>query len=168
MRSREIIARMIAMQQYQQSSTVLWYVSTGDEVETLFALEPAIASGRRIAVPFCVGESLRCFHLQSIDQLVAGKYGILEPRLDLRVDPQRIITAQQLDLVITPGLAFDRRGGRIGHGKGYYDRLLAQCRVDSLFVGLAYDCQILDQVPMADHDKLMDAIVTPTTIFRRK
>ena len=67
---------------------------------------------------------------------------------------------KEIDLIIVPGVAFDRRGGRTGHGKGYYDKLLEHARLDTPLVALAFECQMFDEIPMQEHDVFMDKVVT--------
>ena len=74
---------------------------------------------------------------------------------------------QELDLLVIPGLAFDRQGGRLGYGKGYFDRLLPGARPDALLAAVAFECQLFDTVPMQPYDVRVDAVVTETDIYRR-
>lgn len=164
--SRRITARLLALEAYQAATTVLYYVDVRDEVRTRPILAAAVHSDKRIVVPYCVEDQLRLLSLDSMDEMVAGAYGILEPREELRSLPEKQVAAEQLDLVLVPGLAFDRQGGRIGYGKGYYDRLLAAARRDTLLIALAYDCQIFDAIPMQPHDIYMDAVLTESAIHQ--
>ena len=83
------------------------------------------ASGdKRVVVPYCVGRRLELFRLTDMDELAEGTFTILEPRPELRERPERRVDVAEVDLVVVPGVAFDARGGRLGHGQGYYDRLL--------------------------------------------
>jgi 5-formyltetrahydrofolate cyclo-ligase len=70
-----------------------------------------------------------------------------------------------LNLVMVPGVAFDRRGARMGHGKGYYDKLLEHARPDTPLVALAFECQLFDEIPTAEHDVFMDKIITEKAIY---
>jgi len=121
---------------------------------------------RQLLVPYCQGEDLQLFRLRSMAELEPGVFGILEPRRQLRQVPDRQATIHQVDLVVVPGVAFDRRGGRLGHGRGYYDRLLAQARPETLLVGLAYQCQILPEVPMLPSDRYMNIVITECQTYR--
>ncbi len=163
--SRRITDRVMGMPQYASASTVLWYVDVRDEVRTRHALPEAISSARRIIVPYCVDGELELFHLESMDELELGMYRILEPRADLREVAEKRVGVDELDLIIVPGVGFDRRGGRTGHGKGYYDKLLENARPDARLVALAFECQMFDEIPMQAHDVFMDLVVTEDAVY---
>lgn len=164
--SLRIHERIEAMSEYHSAATILYYVDVRDEVRTRPALAGAVASGKRIVIPYCVDRTLELFLLESVDELAPGAYRIPEPKPELRRLPHKQVAADEIDLLLIPGLAFDQRGGRIGYGKGYYDRLLAAARPDALLCGLAFDCQIFDGVPMQPHDVFMDRVVTETDIHQ--
>lgn len=163
--SREITDRVVGLDEYQQADCVMWYVDVRDEARTRHALPDALASGKRIVIPYCVDGELELFHLQSMDELEIGMYKILEPRADLREVDSKRINVDQLELILVPGVAFDARGGRTGHGKGYYDKLLENARPTTPLIALAFDCQIFDQIPMQDHDIYMDKVVTQSRVY---
>jgi 5-formyltetrahydrofolate cyclo-ligase len=164
--SRIIAGRCVALPEYQSAATVLLYLDARSEVRTGALLSELEARGRQIVVPYCVGDDLGLFHLENLEELAAGTYGILEPRPELRGALPKEVPADRLDLVIVPGVAFDRRGGRMGHGKGYYDRLLRRVRGDAVFVALAYECQMFPRIPMLPHDAAMDIVVTEAAVYR--
>ncbi len=92
--------------------------------------------------------------------------GILEPKPELRGRAATTLDAKDLDLIIAPGLAFDRRGGRLGYGKGYYDKLLRQVRGDATKLAVGFECQLFAEVPVLPHDVRMDIIVTEKAVYR--
>ena len=96
----------------------------------------------------------------SFGDLAPGTLGILEPKPELREQDQRRAEVQELDLLVIPGLAFDRQGGRLGYGKGYFDRLLPGARPDALLAAVAFECQLFDAVPMQPYDVRVDAVIT--------
>lgn len=164
--SRRIVARFNDLQEYKTARTVMYYVDIRAEVRTRQALPDALASRKRIIVPWCNDDGeLELFHLESMGELEIGMYSILEPRAELRARKDKHVAPQDLDLVMVPGVAFDRRGGRTGHGKGYYDKLLAQARPEILFVALAFECQLFDEIPMQPHDVFMDKIITESAVY---
>ena len=163
--SAKIVERFMKLPEYAAAKTVMFYVDVRDEVRTRHALPEAIAGGKRIVVPYCVEGELELFHLESMDELAVGMYRILEPREDLRDVPSKRLHPIDLDLVMVPGVAFDRQGGRAGHGKGYYDKLLQHARPDAPLVALAFECQMFDRVPVEPHDIYMDAVVTEAAVY---
>ncbi|TWU60818.1 5-formyltetrahydrofolate cyclo-ligase family protein [Rubripirellula tenax] len=166
--SQRITDRVMALSEYQSAGCVMWYVDVRDEVRTRHALPDAVASDKRIVIPYCVDGELELFLLESMDELAVGMYKILEPREDLREVAAKKIDVKELDLILVPGVAFDRTGGRTGHGKGYYDKLLENARADTPLVSLAFECQMFDQIPMHDHDIFMDTVVTEENAFQGK
>src|SRR5437879_13915118 len=92
-------------------------------------------------------------------------YRILEPRPQLGHLSPKQVTPQELDLVMVPGVAFDRRGGRMGHGKGYYDKLLQHARPETPLAALAFECQLFPEIPVAPHDIFMDKVITEAAVY---
>lgn len=156
---------ILEMPAFKHSKTILWYLDVRDELRTRNwllseGLAQAKSGNQTIAIPWCDGSELRLFRLGEAGQLQTGKFGILEPAVGLRVQEHYQVLPERIDLAIIPGVAFDKRRGRLGHGAGYYDRLLPQLRQDCLKVGLGYACQVVAEVPCESHDVRMDAIVT--------
>ena len=149
---------LIALAPYRSAATVLWYVSMPAELATVPGIEAALADGKRVAVPWCDGDDLGLWRLEAVSELEPGTWGIPEPPPARRGEPGRRIAAEAIDLVVVPGLAFDRRGRRLGHGKGYYDRLLA--RSPAARAGLCFDAQVFPEVPAGPRDAVMDWLVT--------
>jgi 5-formyltetrahydrofolate cyclo-ligase len=159
-----ICAKFMALPAYKAARTVMWYVDAGSEVRTRHTLPESLVHGKRVVVPWCVVETntLELFLLADMTELVEGAYKILEPKTELRHLPNKVVKPEELDLVMVPGTAFDLRGGRMGQGKGYYDRLLSTARRNAPLVGMAFDCQIFDEIPVAAHDVFMDVVLTET------
>lgn len=168
--SEQIMARFMAQPCYQTARTVLWYVHCRSEVRTLGALRSALNGDKRIAVPYCTEDvdGNRClglWHLRRIDELQAGTWGILEPPRSRWLEAGRVVQAHELDLLMVPGVAFDSRGGRLGNGAGYYDRLLAELRPDAVKVGVGFQCQILPDIVRQPHDQAMDFVLTERQLY---
>jgi 5-formyltetrahydrofolate cyclo-ligase len=159
-KSEAIGQRLLALSETAAAVTVCIYVSFRSEVATLPLIDSLLARSKRVVVPLTRVKERR-LDLVAIDNpaddLVPGYCGIPEPREALL--PQRLVTPDDLDLIILPGSVFDQRGGRFGYGGGYYDRLLAQVP-DATRVALAFELQVVDRLPLADHDELLDRIVT--------
>ncbi len=166
--SQRITDRVFQLPEYARAKTVLWYVDVRDEARTRHAFPEALASGKRTIVPYCVDGELELFHLESMDELELGAYRILEPKAELRSVPAKKIDVRDVDLILVPGVAFDKHGGRTGHGKGYYDKLLEHARPDTPLVALAFECQIFDEIPVQEHDVYMDLVVTENAVYRGK
>jgi 5-formyltetrahydrofolate cyclo-ligase len=164
--SRVICDKFMSLPAYAAAKTVKFYIDVRSEARTRHALPAALASGKKIVVPWCNehGE-LELFHLTDINELATGMYGILEPTSDLRYIPAKQVRTDELDLVMVPGVAFDRSGARMGHGKGYYDKLLQHARADAPLVALAFECQLFPEIPMGRHDVFMDMIITEKATY---
>ncbi len=104
--------------------------------------------------------------MENLAELAVGTYQILEPRAELRALPGRRLEIGQIDLAVVPGVAFDARGSRLGHGLGYYDKLLAEARPETSRVALAFECQMFPALPTAEHDVPVDVIITERTVYR--
>lgn len=164
--SRRIVGAFMALPEYAVAETVMFYIDVRSEVRTRHDLELALQSGKKIVVPWCNAEGeLELFHLESMDELEVGMYRILEPKAELRLLEQKQVPVEQLDLIMVPGVGFDVRGGRMGHGKGYYDKLLEHARKDTPLIALAFECQIFEEIPVAPHDVFMDKIITEDRII---
>lgn len=159
------VATLVQLPEYQAANTALWYLDCRSELRTRHALPDALASGKKIVVPYCTvddfgANKLGLWWLESLDELVVGKWNILEPPRERWGEPGKEFQPEQLDIVIVPGVAFSRAGGRMGNGQGYYDRLLNRVRPDCALVGLCYECQLFDDLIVGPHDVFMDKIVT--------
>ena len=163
--SRRIVDTFMALPEYQRAATVMFYVDVRSEVRTRQHFPAALAGGKKIVIPYCVDGELELFHLQSMDELTVGMYKILEPRPELRGVPAKNVPVEELDLIMVPGVAFDRRGARSGHGMGYYDKLLEHARLDAPLIALAFECQLFDEVPTQSHDIFMDKIITEAALY---
>lgn len=166
--SAAICETFVALPEYAAARTVMYYIDVRTEVRTRQHLPLALAVDKRIVVPYCVNDELELFHLENMDELAIGMYRILEPRDELRTIAAKRVPVEELDLVMVPGVAFDRLGARMGHGKGYYDKLLEHARPDTPLVALAFECQLFPEIPTQDHDVFMDKIITERETYRGK
>jgi 5-formyltetrahydrofolate cyclo-ligase len=165
--SAVIFERLVRLPQYAQARIVLCYVSFRSEVSTHAFIARMWADGKRVVVPYCEAQHLELFCLDSFDDVAPGTLGILEPKPELRGQDHRRAKVQEIDLLVVPGLAFDRQGGRLGYGKGYFDRLLPGARADALVAAVAFECQVFDAVPMRAYDVRVDAVITENDVYRR-
>ena len=163
--SRRILTQLFALPTYQQARTVMLYIGIRSEVRTREHVPEILASGRRVVVPFCQGDELGLFLLRDLDELEPSGFGLWEPPPAMRARVDRHCDVKDLDLIAVPGVAFDRRGARLGHGKAYYDRLLRNARPDTALVGLAFECQMFPAVPTGRRDVFMDLVITETGMY---
>lgn len=163
--SRRICEQFAALPEYAAAHTVMCFVDVRTEVRTRQFLPEALKHGKRIVVPYCVEGDLKLFLLENMDELAVGMYKILEPKAELRELPAKQVAVEEVDLIMAPGVAFDRRGGRMGHGMGYYDKLLEHARPEVPLVALAFECQMFDEIPTAPHDVFMDKIITERAVY---
>lgn len=164
--SRSVCSELVDMPEYREAETVLWYLHNRSELRTRQAVASALAGRKRIVIPYCVGDELRLWHLQDMAELTIGSFGIPEPPETRWYEADRTVEEKQLDLVIVPGVAFDRHCGRLGSGKGYYDKLLENLRPDALMVAPCFESQIFDRVPQGRHDIRVNMIVTEQHVYR--
>jgi 5-formyltetrahydrofolate cyclo-ligase len=171
--SRIICAQLIAQPIYQRAKTVMWYIHCLSEVRTQSALSGELMAGKRIVIPYCTKDEQRhnklgLWRLEDFADLVPGMWGILEPPKQRWGEQGKEIAPEQLDCVLVPGVAFDRNGGRLGNGAGYYDRLLNGVRADAVLIGVCFESQLVEQVAMDAHDVVMDYIMTEKTLYAGK
>ena len=139
---------------WQSSATIAAFSALAGEPDLL---DPWPGS-KRVALPRVVGEALEFRWITGREALVPGAFGIREP------SPDAPSAGAAFDLILVPGLGFDRRGHRLGRGKGFYDRFLAVA--SGVRVGVCFGEQIVDEVPREAHDLAMDFLLTPDGILR--
>lgn len=163
--SAAIAARLGALPELVRARTILGYAAFGAEVDLDSYLATRLAGGNQIYLPWVDGQNqeLRVAPVPDLDRAIApGWRGVREPCRHWRRD----VDPRVLDAVVVPGVAFDRRGRRLGYGGGHFDRVLARLRPGTFVVGVAFDAQLVDAVPVADHDVPMDAVVTESCTVR--
>lgn len=151
---------LLDREEIKTAKTVFIYVNFRSEVSTREIINQLIHQGKQVAVSITRVKEKRLDIVTISDpeaDLVSGYCGIPEPREEL-VD-QRLISPGDIDVIILPGSVFDKRGGRFGYGGGYYDRLLAQIPAAKR-LALAFDLQVVDELPLKDHDEIMDSVIT--------
>ena len=147
---------------YIQCKQLFCYVSFNQEVITTTILKMALSQKKKVAVPKIIRNEMKFYYINSLEELKPGILGILEP---ITVE-EAIPRMDEQNLVIVPGLAFDLNWNRIGYGKGYYDRYFSKYKeIPMEKIALAYDFQVLDVLPVEDHDKHIDQIITQTRII---
>jgi 5-formyltetrahydrofolate cyclo-ligase len=164
-KSVQIMDRLIASKPYQMCRTIMFYVAVRSEVATRDHIASAIAEGKNVFVPYCDGDQLRLVLLESLDELAPGAFGIPEPEIRIRQLPTRQGTIDEVELAIVPGVAFGRDGSRLGNGRGYFDRLFGSRTGPTVRLGVGFDCQIFDALPVDPHDIWMDAVITESSVY---
>jgi len=159
-KGKEIKERLFSLLEYKFTETILFYISYGSEVGTHEIIKEAL-NEKRVVVPISNKNdfSLILSELKDWDDLEIGSYGILEPKKD-SINEVKI---GEIDLIIVPGVAFDKSGNRLGHGKGYYDRLLKNS--NAVKIALCYELQVVDKVPTDENDIPVDIIITEKKII---
>lgn len=147
------------MTPYTRASLILAFASFGSELNTQSLLRRVISDGKTLVLPRVnkTTQQLQLHRIKALDALIPGTWGILEPHPDAIV-----FDLADIELIIVPGVAFDRAGYRIGYGKGFYDKLLSAANPATTRLSAAFDCQIVDAVPNEAHDQRVDIIITPT------
>ena len=154
--SAAIAACLWQLSRFRRAGTLLTYVASKDnEVDTLPIIEQAITEGRRVMVPLSTSSGeLRWSNLWNTEDLVPGLFGILEPRPEVR----ELALPPEQSICLVPGIAFNKKGQRLGYGGGFFDRFLAHYRGRT--IGLAFGTQLLDVLPQEQHDQKVDWLVT--------
>jgi 5-formyltetrahydrofolate cyclo-ligase len=155
--SAAILERLTLLEPVRRALTLMVYLNFGSEVVTDDLVRWGLRNGKRIAVARCIPESrgLAACQIGGLEEVAPGHYGIREPKAPSSLP----VPAGEIDAVIVPAVAFDRRGYRIGYGGGYYDRFLPQAP-QAVRIGIAFACQVVDRLPVDVHDIPMDGIVT--------
>ena len=149
-KSRLIKEKLFNLTEFKRAGYVMFYIATDNEVETNFMIAEAQKIGKKIAVPviFKGEKRLIASLLENFKELTPGPYKLLQPQNKYI----REIPKEKIDLVVVPGLAFDKEGHRLGRGGGYYDRFLADFPSDTPRIGLAFDFQVVKSLPFLSHD----------------
>jgi 5-formyltetrahydrofolate cyclo-ligase len=155
-RSALVQEHVVKSREFQYAKIIGAYFATGSEVKTDLLIGEAKRLGKVVALPRAEKDMINFYEISSTSELVAGRFGVMEP---LPVRP-----AHTIDLIVVPGIAFDKKGYRLGYGKGYYDRYLSE-KKPQFAIGLAYNFQLLESLPHDAHDVKMDAISTEDGIL---
>ncbi len=161
-KSRAIQKRVTGLEAVRSASTLMAYLSFGSEVLTDGLIRWCWGEGKRVVVPVCLPENreLIACRIDGFDELETGHYGIRAPKEGLL----RPVEGGNIDVILVPALAFDRRGYRIGYGGGYYDRFLPQAP-RGVKIGVAFASQIIAKIPEDGHDLPVDMIVTEKEVI---
>jgi 5-formyltetrahydrofolate cyclo-ligase len=162
--SKSAQAKLIALEEFERAACIALYAPAHNETDTSGILEAAFAAGKRVLYPAVCGERMVFRQVEGLGSLAEGSFGILEP-CPTGIDHH----ADEPDLIVVPGVAFDLHGHRIGYGKGYYDRFLQHPGRTAHLIGLCHDFQLIDSdIPAEEHDFRMELIVSDQRIIHIK
>jgi len=161
-KSKQIKKRLYKMKEFQQASTILFYVSYDNEVYTHDMIKERLSNRKNVIVPITdmKNHCLTPSKLDGWEDLESSVYSILEPKKNCIHE----VSLNEIDLILVPGVVFDESGNRIGHGMGYYDKLLKNSK-NACHIGLAFEVQIVDSIPAEEHDVKVDKIITEERII---
>lgn len=157
----KICRNIMSLDAYKRAEKLFLYVSVGKEVDTYAIIRDAITKGKQVYIPICHGGGIMsAARLFSENDLVEGRYGIPT------VSPSApVISPEELDLILVPGVCFDKTGNRLGRGGGYYDRYLANDKLEAALVGVCRSEQLVDILEVDVHDKKVDILVSDTRVI---
>ncbi len=157
----EVAMRVLALPEIEQASTVLAFSSLGSELPMLPLVEALVARDIRVGLPVITGSAIEARTWKPGEPTTTTSFGAEEPAAGASIDPPSI------DVILTPAVAVDRAGGRVGYGGGFYDRFLPWTRTDALRVAVVLQEQLVDEdLPAGAFDLRVDAIVTPEEVIR--
>ncbi|MCX6667459.1 MAG: 5-formyltetrahydrofolate cyclo-ligase [Euryarchaeota archaeon] len=162
-KSKQIKKRLFEMTEFKKADTILFYVSYDNEVYTHDMIKESLSNGKNVVVPITDTKE-HCLILSKLkrwEDLERSNYSILEPKKDCVHE----VSLDDMEVVLVPGVVFDESGNRIGHGVGYYDKLLKNSK-NAAHIGLAFEVQIVDSIPAEGHDVKVDRIVTEDRIIK--
>lgn len=159
--SHTLIKKFTASKIYRRAKIIMAYASTPEELQLTELFAACFDDGKILTIPLIVGKGeMRAVEVPNFDALEVGEFGIQTVKRELR----KFVAPAQIDCVIVPGAAFDLSGGRLGLGGGYYDRFLPLA-VNAVKVALAYDFQLVDALPVENHDAKINAVLTTERSF---
>ena len=164
-KSRLIKENLLSLEEFKKAENIMFYVSFGNEVDTREAIKELLAKKEKtVIVPYVLENYpiLQLSELKNFDWLEPKTFGILEPK-ELYI---REFNHENLDLILIPGIVFDKKGYRIGYGHGYYDRFLKILKKGVKKIGLAFELQVVDEIPEEEHDVPVNIIITEKRVLR--
>lgn len=164
--SEGVFNNLVKSSFFTAAAHVMVYLDFRGEVQTEAIINYCLAQGKKVYIPICIPETheISISRITSLEDLESGHFGIREPKLQ----HIRLADSSLIDLVLVPGVAFDKKGNRIGFGAGYYDRFLKRLKEGAISAALAYSFQIVDHIPSDEYDIPVDYIVTEKSIINCK
>lgn len=165
--SNLITEKVLQLDCIKKAQTIMLYLDFNNEVMTDDLINKLINLGKTVACPITLKEERKLIPSKITDLengIQYGVYNIREPKPEC----SPIVDIKDLDVVIVPAVAYDKKCYRLGYGGGFYDRFLENLREDAITVGVAFDLQVFDDIPKEDHDAQLDYIITESTILTSK
>lgn len=160
----EIFNKLKNTELYKNARNIFIYISFSNEINTINIIKKALEDKKDVFIPkiYKADRSMKAIKLNSFDDLKKNSMGILEP-----IDDSKYIEKENIDLIVVPGVVFDKDCNRIGYGGGYYDRYLKDIAYKNNKVVLAYDLQVIDKIESEEHDIKVDYIITNSKIIKK-
>ena len=159
-KSALIYSKLFARQEFKDAKIIMFYVSFDGEVDTREMIKEAMEQGKKVVLPITITEEKKIIPslIEDLENdLTDGPYGIQQPK----TNPAQALNFDELDVVIVPGVAFDKKANRMGRGQGYYDRFLKKLPSHVATIGLAFDFQVVEDLPfLKDHDIPVSFVIT--------
>ena len=151
-KSRLICSQLLNMHCFEQSKWIYGYMPIRNEVDIRPFLQHHLEEGKNIALPRVNGDTMEFYQIASFEDLEEGSFHVLEPK-------EGCPKAESNGFILVPGVVFDRKGGRIGYGKGFYDKFFASHNQTFEKIGIAYTIQIIDTIPTTSLDVPLHGLV---------
>lgn len=168
-KNKKITKRLFSLKEFKRAKTIMFYVAFDSEVKTEEMIETTLNSGKKVVIPFVIDKKEKMgvseIRKDYKKHLKKGAFGIMEKKGPFI----KGFNSSSIEMVVVPGIAFDKQGRRIGFGYGYYDRFLKNLRRETPLVGLAYELQMAERVSNnLKYDVSMDLVVTEKRVIRVK
>jgi len=162
--SKIIMEKLTSLNEFINAKTVFVYMDFGNEVVTRDLIKLMFAKNKHVVIPYTDTVETKLIPTEIFDlekDLIKCKFGYYEPKKE----NVKYVEPQKFDLIVVPGVAFDKDLNRMGYGKGYYDKILSLRRNDCKAIAVAFDFQVLEKIPCEEHDVKMDMIITEKNIY---
>ncbi|MBW9156665.1 5-formyltetrahydrofolate cyclo-ligase [Clostridium tagluense] len=162
--SHIIMDTIIKLPEFLNCKNIMLYLSFNNEVDTYALAKWCLDNGKKVIVPYCIKETREIipFEINNLTtDLTKSSFGIMEPKHDIL----KKANTCDIDLIIVPGVVFDKYGSRIGFGAGYYDRFLPKRVKNTPTIGIAFDYQVISKIPTGTYDVPLDFIITEKRII---
>ncbi len=165
-RDRSIENRLFSLKQFTKANRIMFFASFKSEPDTFGMISKSLDRGKEVILPKVDRQNrkLLLYNIMNISELVPGFMNIPEPV----VSEERRVNPDFPDIIIMPGVAFDRKCNRLGYGGGFYDLLLSNLEMPPMLIAIAYSEQIIERVPVERHDVTMDMVVTDRELIDRR